>query len=366
MSAKKILIVTKFFHPDITPRSFRAFELAKEFSKRGNDVTVLTTEKDYDYSKIEREYKLKIKAIVQNEPKEFSGGGLVKVIRFGLKHFFLFPFIFLAKYFNKALKKETGYDLLVSIAFPFPVHFGVAFARKRNKKLTNIWIADCGDPFTGGLETRFDSPFYFKIIEKWFCKKPDFITIPIKEAKSAYPSICQHKLKVIPQGFDFNSIKSNYKLGENKVMTFAYAGTLSTESRDPSTFINYLQSLGQDFKFIIYTRNKSFLKVYGEKFGDKLEFRDYVPRDILLEELGKMDFLINLENKTSLHSPSKLIDYALLKRPILSIKPFDIDKKVINEFIEGNYDNGLKIKNVEDYNIKNVAIKFLALDKVEL
>ena len=263
--------------------------------------------------------------------------------------------------FKNALKNENGYDVLISIAYPFPVHFGVARALNKNKSLTKIWIADCGDPFTGGKETRFKTPFYYKIIEKNFCKRPDFITIPIKEAKSAYPNLCQHKLKVIPQGFDFNSIYPNYAPEENKIITFAYAGTLSIGARDPRSFINYIKSLDIDFKFILYTDNKSFLFALKEELEGKLELRDYVPREILLKELGKMDFLLNLENNTSIHSPSKLIDYALLQRPILSIKSFDLDKKIIDEFMLGKYKNALKIDNIEDYNITNVTKSFLEL-----
>lgn len=68
---KKILIVTKFFHPDITPRAFRAFELAKEFWRQGHNVTVMTTIRDYDYSQIEQDYNLTIKATVKMNPKNF-------------------------------------------------------------------------------------------------------------------------------------------------------------------------------------------------------------------------------------------------------------------------------------------------------
>ena len=310
MTTQKILIVTKFFYPDITPRAFRAFELAKEFSRQGHEVTILTTKKYCDFSTLERDNGFKVVDSVNNEPKELQGTAFIGILRFGLKHFFLFPQIVLAKYFNKALKNKDGYDLLISIAFPYPVHFGVAMARKKNKSLAKVWVADCGDPFTGGKETRFGTPFYYKIIENWFCRKPNFITIPIEEAKKAYPKFCHSKIYIIPQGFDIESIKPNYNYEENKVITFAYAGNLSPGLRDPRAFINYLYSLDLDFKFIIYTRNSKFLDESKVLLGDKLEIRDYVPRNMLLKELGKMDFLVNLENRTSIHSPSKLIDYA--------------------------------------------------------
>lgn len=357
----KILIVTKFFHPDITPRAFRAFELAKEFSRQGHEVNVLTTKRQFDYTKIENQYGFRVRATVKNEPKQIKGDGLFRVFRFGLQHFFIYPFILLSKHFKKSLLNEIGFDLLISIAHPYPVHFGVALAQKRNKNLTKTWIADCGDPFAGEQEGRLKYPFYYKIIEKWFCKKPDFITIPINEAKTAYPYICQNKLRVIPQGFDFNTIRPNYIPSKNKVITFAYAGNLSQGIRDPRPLLDYLNELPNEFKCILYTRNKDFLIPYKEKLGDKLEFRDYVPRDVLLKELGQMDFLLNIENKSTVQKPSKLIDYALLERPILSIKPFNIDKKNVTEFIVGNYRNALRIEGIEDYNIKNVVNRFLSL-----
>ncbi|WP_225035062.1 glycosyltransferase [Winogradskyella sp. SM1960] len=366
MNSKKILIVTRFFHPDITPRAFRAFELAKELSRQGHNVTVLTTKRDFDYTEIENKHKLTIKATVKNEPKELLGGGIKRAIRFSLKHFFLFPFIFLSRHFKNSLKKESDYDLLISIAHPYPVHFGVVLALNKNKLLTKTWIADCGDPFASEQEGRLKNPFYYKIIEKWFCEKTNFITIPIAEAKVAYPSMCQHKLKVIPQGFNFKDITPNYDLSKNKVPTFAYAGNLSPGIRDPRKFLDFLIETGKDFKLILYTRNKGFLLSYAEVLGQKLEFREYVPRDVLLKELGQMDFLLNLENKNTVQSPSKLIDYTLLERPILSIKPFDINKQTIMEFLNGDFTNALVLKNVEDYNIKNVAVQFLALNKKEL
>ena len=73
---KKILIVTRLFHPEITPRAFRAYELAKEFSRQGHDVTVLTTEREFDYSCVEQCFGFCVKAIVKNEPIKYRGAVL--------------------------------------------------------------------------------------------------------------------------------------------------------------------------------------------------------------------------------------------------------------------------------------------------
>ena len=46
---KKILLVSNGFYPEISPRSFRATELAKEFSRQGHDVTVISKYRDFNY-----------------------------------------------------------------------------------------------------------------------------------------------------------------------------------------------------------------------------------------------------------------------------------------------------------------------------
>ncbi len=101
MKQKKILIATKFFNPDITPRAFRAFELAKEFARRGHLVTVLTEKRDFNYTNIELKNNFKVKATVKNHPKELKGmRWLERLIRFALDYFFLYPLIYLAKHFK--------------------------------------------------------------------------------------------------------------------------------------------------------------------------------------------------------------------------------------------------------------------------
>ena len=360
---KRILIVTRFFHPEITPRAFRAYELAKEFSLQGNDVTVLTTKRQFDYSHIEQRFGFCVQAIVESEPKQTQGNGLKRVIRFILNWLFNYPFILLTRSFNKSLQHETGYDLLISNAYPFSVHFGVALAKKKNNVLCKTWVADCGNPFVGNRTERLPSPFYFHWLNRWFCKRPDYITIPRDEALKAYPLEYQNKIRVIPLGFDLTKVNINYEKGLNTIPTFAYAGSFPG-TLDPRDFLSFLCQLEKDFKFIIYTKDYSLVEPYQKILGKKLDIRHYIPRNELLNILGKMDFLLNLEAISDFQKASKLIDYALVQRPILSIKPFDIDKIALEEFLSGNYEKQMIIDDIEQYNIKNVANKFIKLAEV--
>ena len=81
-----------------------------------------------------------------------------------------------------------------------------------------------------------------------------------------------------------------------------------------------------------------------------------------MDELKKMDFLLNLENENSPgQTPSKLIDYSIANRPILSLKPGNPDFNQLQSFLEGDYSNAYKVKNLEQFKIENVVDKFLDL-----
>lgn len=146
--------------------------------------------------------------------------------------------------------------------------------------------------------------------------------------------------------------------------TFIYAGTLIPHIRDPKIFLEYLSNLSINFKFIIYTNNSNLIDSFRHILGHKLIIKGYISRIELITEMSRADFLVNIENGvTSVQSPSKLIDYALANRPILSINSYVLDKKKVDEFLSGIYNNQLKVPDLSIYDIKNVASQFLNLIK---
>ncbi len=149
---------------------------------------------------------------------------------------------------------------------------------------------------------------------------------------------------------------------QNDIPKFAYAGTFAAEFRNPKLFLDYLVSLDLDFHFTVFTLYDDLIKPYKEKLGKRLDIRSFVPREELLEFLKVMDFVVNIENKDMPNQlPSKLIDYAIINRPILSLNPADPNKTYIDEFLAGNYQNQRIIPNLEQYQIDRVAQKFLEL-----
>jgi glycosyltransferase involved in cell wall biosynthesis len=373
---KKILIVSKVFYPENSPRANRTTELAKEFARNGHQVTVYIPDLDMSKFSGKNEFSnINFKSLgrqkhKKNSNKHFIGRLLTRFSKMLIEY----PDIQLVEMIKRELVKESGYDMLISIAVPHPIHWGVNKAIKENKALAKYWIADCGDPYMGCRTDTFSKLFYFKFVEKNWCKRCNTIVVPHEAMRADFYAEFHNKIAVIPQGFNLDEFKFEHFKG-NDIPTFAYAGVLSEKYRNPLPFVNYLGSLSQNFKFIVYTKT-GILDPYKEILKDKLEIRSYIPRMELLPVLSSMDFLVNFENVTLQSSlvdenqnnadnysrPSKIIDYVIVDRPILSIGK-NIDYNTINQFLRKDYTNKLIVGDVSEFDIKNVAQKFLNLEK---
>lgn len=300
---KRILIVSRAFFPMNSPRSFRATELAKEFSRQGHDVMVLTVKRE-EHNDFSKKHQLTIKDLGKPrfKPINLRGKGLILLFWRAIARFsgllFEYPDIELLFKVKKQLKKESGYDILISIAVPFPIHWGVASVWKKNNDLNpaKVWIADCGDPYMGVENDTFRKPFYFKYVEKWFSRKTDFITVPVETAIPAYYPEFHHKIRVIPQGFNFDEIRLPKEKHNNPYPCFAYAGGLIPGRRDPKEFLEFLVNYPKKYQFDIYTNEKELVKDFASRSNGRIVLKDYIPREKLLLELNKLDFVVNFEN----------------------------------------------------------------------
>ena len=366
---KRILIISGSFYPENSPRSFRTTELAKELAAQDHDVTVYFPQNGYDYSNFASESNLTIKNMGDLRCKNISirGNKLSSLFRRGLARFLLLLFEYpgIEFYFKvtSLLKHEKGYDLLISVAVPFPIHWGVAKARIKKNNIAKVWVADCGDPYMGCKTDSFNKFFYFRYVERWFCRKADYISVPNEDHFGQYYKEFVPKLRAIPQGFKFED--SNVYKGEilHEVPTFAFAGVLLKESRDPTELLKYLVTKDEDFKFILYTESHHLLEPFREALGQKLEIRSYILREELIFVLSQMDFLLNIEFHSSVgsNSPSKLIDYAIAQRPVLSLSMENLNTQLVDEFLKRDYRGKFELKDVDRFRIENVASQFLHL-----
>lgn len=371
MTKKKILIVSRSFFPQNSPRSFRTTELAKEFARQGHEVDVLLPqnlqteiEEKFDNSTgIRFLYYGPLKwKLLQRSKISWIGDWKRK---FGRLLFLLFEYPNIEIYFKlpKALKRLQAYDLMVTIAVPHENHWATARVRTKNHPVANTWVADCGDPFMTNVLETIAPPFYFGFLENNFLKKADFVSVPTEGSVKGYNAKYRHKFRVIPQGFNFSDVKLATSKPEHKQPTFAYAGGVTHRGiRSLHGFIGVLKKLNRPFRLHVFS-NSAFEVLSQEVSGyeNQIVFHQAIPREELLVELSQMDFLVNLDNGTHLNTPSKLIDYALTGRPILNIHPEKPDEELIRHFLTGEYNQALKVDDLDRYNIKNVAAQFLEL-----
>ena len=360
----KIVVVSRQGWPHQGPRAFRTAELVEELARLGHDVTLYSVHREADYKSYMQKTGVTMKPLVMQIPMNNDGQGfrynsLDRVIYHTFKKIADYPLYEFKYRVSDALSKEEGIDLLITIAVPHEIHFGAALSKRKNpKSFAKCWIADCGDPF---MFNPYSKPlFYFAREEKRWCKEVDYITVPTEQSKDGYYPEFRDKIRVIPQGFDFSKTPvSRYK--PNPIPIFAYAGQFYDGLRDPSQFLDYLATLKADFKCVFFTKSDVPQK-YHDMLGEKLIVNLNWKRPDIIFELGKMDFLLNIPNKGSkVQVPSKLIDYAIAKRPVLSIDTDFAQEKQFQSFFRGDYDDKMNLPDLDTYDIRNIARQFIEL-----
>ncbi|MEQ8414408.1 MAG: glycosyltransferase [Imperialibacter sp.] len=366
MHRKKILIVSNGFYPEISPRSFRATELAKEFARQGHQVKVISHERgDVREFSAGNGFSFQDMGPMSWPKPAVSGTGLKRLFSRVIVRLttllFEYPNIQLLFLVNRALAKESGFDLLISVAVPYPIHWGVAWFRSSKHPVATTWVADCGDPYMGQENDTFKAPFYFGWVEKWFCRKADYLSVPTKGSIGGYYPEFHYKIKVIPQGFRFEDYQmADFKPSEKVI--FGYGGMFIPGKRDPKELIEFLLTVEEEhqFEFHIYTSTPQWVLPYIA--GSKSIFvHSIVGRTELMHEFSKMDFVVNFTNIGTSQTPSKLIDYAILGKPILNVVTGQLRPADVLSFLDRDFSNSYAVTDREQYRIENVAQLFLNL-----
>lgn len=373
----KIAILTAVFHPELHPRAFRAYELAKEYAIQGHDVEVflLTRIKGFDYEQLSQELHIKI-TILPLYTRELGAENifqqtnpLLRWIHWGYR--WLLEYLLAGNLFAystriaECLKHEMQQkDMVIALSTPFMNLLGLAkYVHAHKAQSKTIYIADSGDPFYYSQQTK--RALYFKWVERWVYRHFDYLSIPTSDAIPAYaPLIPKEKIQIIPQAFNMRDVHLS-PAPTSDIPTFAYAGVFYQDIRNPEFLFKHLCTLTEDFRFHVYLRHRdphitSVLDKYQKQLGNKLIIHYSVKRTDLLYRLSECHFLINISNTTSTQLPSKLIDYGITKRPVYSFDKQSFNPQVFAAFMHSDYTHAMPI-DIRPYDIEVVTKQFIEL-----
>lgn len=361
----KILIISNHAYPAQGPRAFRTTELAEQLVKMGHEVVLYTVLGKYDYSLYEKETGIQMRDINPRFATSANDGtGRYNLFDRFMFHYFhrllMWPQCEFHFIMDKIIKENPNMDMLITIAYPHSIHSGAAHAKKMYMDIfPKTWICDCGDPFM--LNPFIHAPRYMKKFEDLWCSECDYIAVPTSESYKGYYEQYWDKIRVIPQGFDFDKTPiAGYK--KNKVPTFLFMGSIYPGVRDPHAFMDYLLQFDKPYKFIMMMRSPLEERYVKESNG-QIEYIVGKGRKDVVWECSKADFLINITNPSTVQTPSKLIDYGIAGRPILDIPTDFVDFTQFLQFYHGNYEGEHKITFLDNYKIENVARQFVNLSK---
>ena len=399
----KIGLATYFFPPDINPRAFRVFELARHFAKMGHAVDIYVPDWRLDYPAMEKAHgfqiipvspgfwlnryerlaakgylphapegatkgpaaaSMPISSPASGTPKHVSWLSRLKTRLVDFMYMGGFTFEYFWPLYQRLARSGTSYDLLISVALPMAPHLGTALALRKRPSLASTAIAEYGDPYAYNSVIR--PPRWHRWLEKWMMSFFQYITIPIAKALPAYtPFKPETAIRIIPQGIDFAGVAVAPYTPQPRP-TFMYAGNFYKDVRNPTELLTFLQARPEDFRFVIYTNTQDpasydLIRPFVEA-DPRFEARPLVPRDACIWEMSQMDFLVNIQNTVSEQQPSKLIDYYLAKRPIFSYQPGAFDPAPFAAFLAGDYRHDIRPGiDIQPFAIETVCQGFLDL-----
>lgn len=133
-----ILLICKDLYPHQHPRSFRATELVNEFHRRGHQLHVVCCMSAIDFMEYKKQYPnisiLNLGDVSSILSHSFfqKNKFLYRLLDKLLYYFLLYPYIKLMFRVKRFLiNNKEKYDLLITIAHPYSIHWGAAFARKK-------------------------------------------------------------------------------------------------------------------------------------------------------------------------------------------------------------------------------------------
>ena len=355
----KILIISYYYTPAISPRAFRWTTIAEHWAKKGECVEVICSwEPGLARSEIingvhihrigniavkmlRKQFKNNDSMKITLNEKEKSKNKLSLFLKWVYDHTWKKVYWpdFACLWYFAALKKAkyllmTGkYDKLITVSIPFTCHMVGLNIKKRNPDM--LWVMDIGDPFYILDTTPVNNYKMYRrlnyLIEKKIISCADIISVTTEVLAKIYRNVfpeSNKKIYVIPPLISLSNksdIEKHIFLKKDMIR-FVFVGTLYKAIRSPKFLLELFRKLLQtslgdklEMHFLgkVHDCSDSF-ELYKDLLDNKIFIHGLVDHNIALRAMKEADFLVNIGNDTSYQLPSKLVEYMSSGKPIIN------------------------------------------------
>ncbi len=349
----RILLITKAYPPNPSVSGMIAYNIGKEFAKKGNYVDVLTVD-DID-KRIKRKYEEQTLYVLPTSYWEriyrkytanrtsFAFKICFKVIQL-LRKFSLamqirhFPNV--EKKFTKAavqtveeIVENTGvYDVIISFFRPYSCLDCMIRLKEKYPQVYSIaYFLDLVE--SKDCPTLMPHKLYKRLIErgdKIVFQHSDCIVLPTSAKALNIPLYQEYKEKIeyleFPTFIIRNSQRDNsYAIKDEREILIVFAGTLSADFRNPANVLEMLSRAAAQLeeKYIrlqLFGRNDcpELIEQFKKANNFIVESHGLVSKEIVEQAYDQADYLINIMNAYHSIVPSKIFELFSEGKPILN------------------------------------------------
>lgn len=234
--------------------------------------------------------------------------------------------------------RQQKCDVLVTFAQPWIDHMvGIEVRRRRHVP----WLAHFSDPWV-------DSPYYdpgvpeiagklelWRVQERRVIETADIVVFVTQQTADLvmrkYPLELHGKIRIVPHGFDRDTFTSPPAVDRSAELRITYIGNIYAGTRHPIHLFEALAEMNTKsslagrlrLNFYGYCPLEVAAKVSELGIGSIVAFHGTVGYLDSLRYAAEADvlLLIDAPSDLSVFLPSKIVDYLMLKKPILALTP---------------------------------------------
>ena len=358
----RLLIVSHSYRPSISPRSIRWSAIAEHWARQGHEVCVVcggearlprheVIEKVHVYRPEcgfleSRRAQVEVSNCAASRNREAGQKRAIlasQVARLGYK---VSQAIWRSLYWpdyaclwrRVAVKRarellvDERLDALITVSLPFTGHLVGLDLKGEFPRIP--WLADAGDPFCFMDQTPVNNFLLYRRAnfraDRRVFSRADAITVTTPETRAEYGSRFTdslRKMSVIPPLF--SSTRDDTFMAARApvdgVRRLVYAGTLYRSIRNPQGLLKlFCGLLEKDPRWQLHFVGalhdcQAVFKPFEQMFLRQIFMHGSITRSQALERLREADLLVNLGNASAYQLPSKVVEYAMLRRPVLNL-----------------------------------------------